>query len=57
MPATPDWADLFDAPFDDEPFSEEEQEAADAALERVRQRHCVLLDDLMAESERAESGR
>lgn len=60
MPADPDWAGLLDAPPDDEPFSEEEEEeeqaAADAALERIRQGHYVLLDDLIAECERAEHG-
>ena len=56
MPTTPDWADLFDAPFDDEPFTEEEQAAADAAMERFRQGHYVLLDDVIAECERAEAG-
>jgi hypothetical protein len=50
VPATPDEADLIDAPLDDEPFAEEEQAAADAALERVRQGHYVLLDDLIADS-------
>ena len=54
MPATPDWADLFDAPLDDEPFTEEEQAAADAALERIRQGDYVLLDDLVAEWDRDE---
>ena len=48
MPATPDWADLFDAPLDDEPFTDEEQAAADEAMQRFRQGHYVLLDDLMA---------
>ena len=57
MPATPDWADLFDAPLDDEPFAEEEQAAADAALERFRQGDYVLLDDLVAERDRDECER
>ena len=53
--ATPDWADLFDAPLDDEPFTEEEQAAADAALVRFRQGDYVLLDDLIAECGRADT--
>ncbi len=57
MPATPDDADLIDAPLDDEPFTEEEQAAADAALERIRQGQYILLDDLVAEWQCAESGR
>ena len=55
MPATPDWADLFDAPLDDEPFTDEEQAAADEAMQRFRQGHYVLLDDLMAECECADT--
>jgi hypothetical protein len=39
------WSLLY-APVDDEPFTPEEEAAADAALERVRQGHGVLLDDL-----------
>lgn len=56
MPVTPDWAVLFDAPLDDEPFTEGEQAAADAAMERFRQGHYILLDDLIAECERAKPG-
>jgi len=54
VPATPDWADLFDAHLDDEPFPGEEQAAADEAMKRFRQGHYVLLDDLMAECECAD---
>ena len=55
MAATPDWADLIDAPLDDEPFTEEDRAAADRALEHYQQGHYVLLDDLIAECERAET--
>jgi hypothetical protein len=37
---------LLYAPVDDEPFTPEEAAAADAAPERIRQGHGVLLDDL-----------
>ncbi|HYW28016.1 MAG TPA: hypothetical protein VE953_27840 [Terriglobales bacterium] len=46
---------MFDAPLDDEPFTEEEQAAADAALVRFRQGDYVLLDDLIAECGRADT--
>ena len=39
------WSLLY-APIDDEPFTPEEAAAADAALERLRQGHGVLLDDI-----------
>jgi len=55
VPATPDWADLFGAPLDDEPFTEEEQAAADRAPERFLRGDHVLLDDVIAECERAET--
>jgi len=48
------WSLLY-APIDDEPFTPEEAAAADAALERVRQGHGVLLDDLDLLDEGAKS--
>ncbi len=44
------WSLLY-AAVDDEPYTPEEAAAADAALERLRQGHGVLLDDLIGESE------
>ncbi len=41
------WSLLY-APVDDEPYTAEEKAEVDAALERLRQGHGVLLDELIS---------